>query len=126
MDRRIHGRLPGCDTTGDRIGNLPGICHRLAVFLGCMHDIYLIRHTTPAVAKGICYGQTDLDITESFPEEDDIIRRLLPADIGLVYSSPLTRCTRLAEDLFPDHSISLEPHLMEVFCGEWEMRHWDQ
>lgn len=29
-------------------------------------DIYLIRHTTPAIAKGICYGQTDLDVTANF------------------------------------------------------------
>src|ERR1700760_2016001 len=121
MDRRIHGRLPGCDTTGDRIGNLPGICHRLAVFLGCMHDIYLIRHTTPAVAKGICYGQTDLDITESFAAEAGIIRQHLPEDIALVYSSPLQRCARLARHLFPTHLVSLQDDLMEVFCGDWEM-----
>jgi alpha-ribazole phosphatase len=91
-----------------------------------MHDIYLIRHTTPAVAKGICYGQTDLGLTDSFDAEADIIRKLLPADIGAVYSSPLLRCTRLAESLFPGHPVSLQPDLMEVFCGDWEMRHWDQ
>ena len=28
--------------------------------------IYLIRHTHPKVIKGICYGQTDLDVAESF------------------------------------------------------------
>lgn len=91
-----------------------------------IHDIYLIRHTTPAVAKGICYGQTDLDITESFAAEASIIRQHLPDDIGLVYSSPLQRCARLARHLFPAHSLSLEDNLMEVFCGDWEMRHWDE
>lgn len=91
-----------------------------------IHDIYLIRHTTPAVAKGICYGQTDLDITESFAAEAGIIRRHLPENIGLVYSSPLQRCSRLARHLFPAHSLSLENNLMEVFCGDWEMRHWDE
>ena len=91
-----------------------------------MHDIYLIRHTTPAVAKGVCYGQTDLDITDSFAAEADIIRRHLPAEIGFVYSSPLQRCARLARHLFPDGSLSLQADLMEVFCGEWEMRHWDE
>lgn len=91
-----------------------------------MNDIYLIRHTTPAVAKGICYGQTDLDITESFETEANIIRQHLPSGIGMVYSSPLQRCTRLAQYLFPTHTPSLQPGLMELFCGEWEMRHWDE
>jgi len=91
-----------------------------------IHDIYLIRHTTPAVAKGICYGQTDLDITESFAAEAGIIHQHLPPGIRLVYSSPLQRCVRLARHLFPAHSLSLEDDLMEVFCGDWEMRHWDE
>jgi len=78
------------------------------------------------VAKGICYGQTDLDITESFAAEAGIIRQHLPPGIRLVYSSPLQRCVRLARHLFPAHSLSLEDDLMEVFCGDWEMRHWDE
>ncbi len=91
-----------------------------------MNDIYLIRHTTPAVARGICYGQTDLDITDSFEEEAGIIRQHLPAGISVVYSSPLQRCARLARYLFPDQPLSLQADLMEVFCGDWEMRHWDE
>jgi alpha-ribazole phosphatase len=91
-----------------------------------MHNIFLIRHTTPAVAKGICYGQTDLDITESFVEEAEAIRRHLPSGITAVYSSPLQRCSRLARHLFPDHIPALLPQLMEVHCGEWEMRSWDE
>ena len=91
-----------------------------------MDNIFLIRHTTPAVAKGICYGQTDLDITESFAEEAEAIRRHLPSGIMAVYSSPLQRCSRLARHLFPDHTPALLPQLMEVHCGEWEMRSWDE
>ena len=91
-----------------------------------MDNIFLIRHTTPAVAKGICYGQTDLDITESFVEEAEAIRRHLPSGITAVYSSPLQRCSRLARHLFPDHTPALQPQLMEVHCGEWEMRRWDE
>ena len=91
-----------------------------------MDSIFLIRHTTPAVAKGICYGQTDLDITESFAEEAEAIRRHLPSGIMAVYSSPLQRCSRLARHLFPDHTPALLPQLMEVHCGEWEMRSWDE
>lgn len=90
-----------------------------------MNDIYLIRHTTPAVGKGICYGQTDLDVTESFMDEATVIRQHLPADFASVYSSPLQRCARLAAHLFPEHPIQLDARLMEIHCGEWEMHAWD-
>ena len=90
-----------------------------------MKDIYLIRHTTPAVDKGICYGQTDLDVTESFPEEAEMILRSLPSGITSVYSSPLKRCSRLAEHLFPDVPVVFRPELMELHCGSWEMCGWD-
>src|ERR1700754_2425248 len=88
-------------------------------------DIYLIRHTTPAVAKGLCYGQTDLDVVESFTEEAEDIRRYLPDDIAVVHSSPLQRCARLARHLFPDHAITWEDELKEIYCGQWEMKNWD-
>ncbi len=87
--------------------------------------IYLIRHTTPLVEKGICYGQTNLDITESFEAEAAAIRACLPASIEHVFSSPLQRCSKLANQLFPEHAIILHPHLMELNCGSWEMQHWD-
>ena len=91
-----------------------------------MNDIYLIRHTTPAVAKGICYGQTDLDVTESFLEEAHLIKKTLPAHFAAVYSSPLQRCARLAEHLFPGQTILHKPELMELHCGSWEMQPWDE
>jgi len=90
-----------------------------------MTNIYLIRHTTPAVGKGVCYGQTDLDVTETFMDEAAIIRQHLPSPFSSVHSSPLQRCSRLAEQLFPENALRLHPELMEIHCGEWEMRSWD-
>lgn len=87
--------------------------------------IYLIRHTTPDVAKGICYGQTDLGVTETFEEEVKNILPHLPPDIVNVYSSPLQRCSKLARALFPSHSIQLHDDLMELNCGTWEMQEWN-
>ncbi len=87
--------------------------------------IYLIRHTTPLIAKGICYGQTDLDVADTFLQEATIIKNALPDDINFIYSSPLQRCSKLASTLFPQHHIAYEPHLMELNCGTWEMQHWD-
>lgn len=91
-----------------------------------MDTIYLIRHTTPAVPKGMCYGQTDLDVTESFAAETAAIRRQLPASITSVYSSPLRRCSMLARNLFPGRPLQLMDGLMEIDCGQWEMRAWDE
>ncbi|HEY4109882.1 alpha-ribazole phosphatase [Puia sp.] len=91
-----------------------------------MTDIYLIRHTTPDVAKGICYGQTDLDVTATFEEEVAVIRDCLPPAFATVYSSPLRRCSMLATRLFPDVPVLLREQLMEIHCGEWEMKTWDE
>lgn len=88
-------------------------------------EIFLIRHTTPAIQTGICYGQTDLDVTASFDEEAAVIKKYLPNTIELIHSSPLLRCSKLAEHLFPEHSISFHDELKELHCGSWEMQHWD-
>lgn len=89
-------------------------------------EMYLVRHTTPDVAKGVCYGQTDLDTTDTLLEEAAIIRRHLPENILAVHSSPLRRCAKLATHLFPSHSIRLHEDLKEIDCGEWEMKSWDE
>jgi alpha-ribazole phosphatase len=88
-------------------------------------EIYLVRHTTPLIEKGTCYGQSDLDVTESFLQEAACIQHHLPGYIKQVYSSPLRRCRHLAEYLFPSHSIRFEEKLKEIDCGEWEMKPWD-
>jgi len=89
-------------------------------------EIYLIRHTTPAIAKGICYGQTDLDVTDTFEEEIVSIKEHLPKNIETVYSSPLQRCRKLAEAIFPEHPVQLHDDLMELNCGDWEMQLWNE
>jgi alpha-ribazole phosphatase len=90
-----------------------------------MASIYLIRHTRPAIEKGTCYGQSDLDIMESFESEAAIIEQYLPASINIAYSSPLQRCRKLAQRLFPEERIAYNDALMEIHCGLWEMRRWD-
>lgn len=88
-------------------------------------EIYLIRHTTPAVEKGTCYGQADLDVTESFFDEAALIKQYLPAHVQSVYASPLQRCSKLAQHLFPSHNILFHDELKEINCGEWELKKWD-
>ena len=46
-----------------------------------MKEIYLIRHTTPEVEKGVCYGQTDLNLKNTFPQEAKRIKEITPNTI---------------------------------------------
>jgi alpha-ribazole phosphatase len=88
-------------------------------------EIYLIRHTTPKVKKGICYGWADLDVTETFEQEANAIKNILPNTIEMVYSSPLQRCSKLANHLFTNKKIIYQDDLKEINCGSWEMQDWD-
>lgn len=89
-------------------------------------EIYLIRHTTPLVEKGICYGQADLDVTETFFDEADEIKKYLPDTITKIYVSPLQRCKKLAEYIFQDKEIMYSHELKEISCGKWELQPWDE
>ncbi|WP_315820053.1 histidine phosphatase family protein [Paraflavitalea speifideaquila] len=80
-------------------------------------SIYVIRHTTPLIDKGTCYGQADIDVTGSFLEEANIIGQYLPDELAAVYSSPLQRCSKLAAHLFPAHPIKFDHDLKEISCG---------
>lgn len=88
-------------------------------------NIYLIRHTTPAIEPGICYGQTDVAVSADFAAEAAGVRAKLPTsgDI-LVYSSPLRRCLQLAQTI-RRHSPVSDPRLMEMDFGDWEGIRWD-
>ena len=88
-------------------------------------EIYLIRHTTPAIAAGICYGQADIEVTESFEEEAKLIRQQVPSEI-ICYSSPLKRCSQLARHIYPNATVAFADELKEMHFGEWELQTWDQ
>jgi alpha-ribazole phosphatase len=86
-------------------------------------EIYLIRHTTPNVDPGICYGQADLGLADSFDKEFKMLKCHLPNTFDIVYSSPLRRCKLLAEELSPN--IIYDPRLQELNFGRWEMKPWN-
>jgi len=87
-------------------------------------NIYLIRHTTPDIELIYCYGQTDLDVAETFVDEASRAKSLLPdfKDVK-VYSSPLIRCKKLAEFL-KLADIVYEDRIKEFHFGDWEMVPW--
>ena len=92
-------------------------------------EIYLIRHTTPQIATGICYGISDISVSDSFADEAQRVLNLLPEKIDAIYSSPSFRCTILAEkinkNLCPDISYKTNILLKELNFGKWEMKQWN-
>lgn len=90
-----------------------------------MH-IYLIRHTTPDIKKGLCYGQADVGLAQVFEaEKDGILAKMRDApDLEMVYTSPLQRCVRLAGEL-NGAQVVMDERLLEMSFGEWELKYWD-
>lgn len=88
-------------------------------------EIYLIRHTSPKIDKGICYGQSDIDVQDTFEEELEAIKKYVPTNTTdfEVYSSPLIRCEKLAQ--YFSKEITFDEKLMEVNFGDWELQPWN-
>ncbi len=83
--------------------------------------LFLVRHPKPDVAEGTCYGRTDLGLAEDPAACAGRLRGLLP-DAAPVWSSPLSRCLRLAEALHPAPRV--DARLVEADFGAWEMTPW--
>ena len=84
----------------------------------------LIRHTRVAIPQGLCYGRTDVPLTEGFEHEAAVVRASLPWTPLAVWSSPAERCRRLAARLTAGE-VRLEPRLAELDMGEWDGCKWD-
>lgn len=83
--------------------------------------LHLIRHPKPSIETGVCYGQLEIPAKIEKSEVERLQAALPP---GLpVWSSPLGRCLRLAEQLHPQPRI--DARLAEMNFGEWEGRRWD-
>ncbi|MCC5815307.1 MAG: histidine phosphatase family protein [Leptospira sp.] len=102
-------------------------------------NLILIRHTRIHNPNNICYGQYEIDLSNSFPRELEELQKnlseflLSPENssrkIGSIYSSPSKRCTLLAEKLRKslniDTPIIRDERLMEYNFGDWEGISWD-
>ncbi len=89
-------------------------------------ELIMIRHTSVDVPKGTCYGQTDVPLAPTFEEEASTVKAMLkPHSFDAVYCSPLSRCRRLAGYCGYGDAI-LDPRLMEMDFGEWEMQPFDE
>ncbi|RJG01472.1 histidine phosphatase family protein [Noviherbaspirillum sedimenti] len=90
--------------------------------------LYLIRHPQPLVAKGICYGSSD--VAADPHDHARILQSLLlslPKNARF-FSSPLQRCAGLARDVadvLGNVTLSFDARLAEMDFGSWELRTWD-
>ena len=90
-------------------------------------EIILIRHTSVDVPPGTCYGQTYGPLRSTFEEEAMIVASALQgyAPFDRVYTSPLSRCTRLAT--FCGYAdAQRDKRLLEMNFGEWEMQRYEE
>lgn len=88
--------------------------------------ITAIRHTSVDVPSGICYGKTDVPLAPTFRSELEQIKINLDGiEFDAVFSSPLSRCTKLAFEIFPVSRVKIDWRLRELDFGNWEMTEWD-
>lgn len=89
-------------------------------------EIYLIRHTSVDVPAGYAYGQTDVPLKPSFPEEAEVVKQQLSSlTFDKVWTSPLSRCVRLATYCGYPEAVK-EDRIKEVNFGDWEMKSWNE
>lgn len=97
--------------------------------------IFLVRHTAPDIAPGICYGATNVPVHEAeFARVIPLIDAALPST-ALVVTSSLTRCRRLADFLAmtsaPDgqgrkaREVVVDERLVERDLGRWTNKRWE-
>ncbi|MEM7729757.1 MAG: alpha-ribazole phosphatase family protein [Pseudomonadota bacterium] len=88
-------------------------------------SLIALRHTTPDVAPGTCYGRTDLSLADSFEAEFAALLPGLP-DAARIVSSPLARCHILAGRIAERRAqqVEIDPRLIEMVFGAWEGLDW--
>ncbi|MTG97740.1 MULTISPECIES: histidine phosphatase family protein [Myroides] len=87
-------------------------------------QVYVIRHTAVEIQAGTCYGQTDLNLLNSYRDDLLQVRKQLPKAFDAIFSSPLKRCTFIAEEF--DSKYQTDSRLIEMNFGHWEMANWSE
>ena len=91
-----------------------------------MTTIYLIRHTEIYNPNKLCVGQSEIPLAENFTVTFDWIKERLPSTNTIkFFSSPLRRCSKLAQYL-SDEKNQIDERLRDQSFGLWEMQAWDQ
>lgn len=87
----------------------------------------LLRHTRLNVAEGVCYGQLDLDVADSFEKDAEAALSALPCAPDTIISSPLERCQALAKMIAEEAQAPMQSdaRLIEMDFGRWEGVAWE-
>lgn len=87
--------------------------------------LVFVRHTSVAVPKGVCYGNSDVPLASTFEDEAAAVKEKLSGySFKTAFCSPLTRCVKLAEYCgYPD--ATRDDRLKEINFGAWEMKAYD-
>lgn len=90
-------------------------------------EIFFIRHPKTVMGNSFCYGASDVAVAEDVMQEtaEQVKNKLGNFVPQSCYSSPLVRCHKLAETLFPNKEIELEDAIREVSFGNWEGLAWE-
>ena len=90
--------------------------------------LWIVRHATPLVASGVCYGSLDVAADAQHTlQAARALAQALPLDCQ-VRVSPLQRCIQLADalsDMRPELKPQTDTRLREMDFGEWEGVAWD-
>lgn len=88
----------------------------------------LIRHPTPAIAPGVCYGRTDIGLVPAATAElETLAAALAGIQADAIATSPLRRCREAAAFLSQRLNLPVTPddRLLERDFGAWEGRAWN-
>ncbi|PIF02216.1 MAG: phosphoglycerate mutase [Draconibacterium sp.] len=91
-------------------------------------NIYLARHPKTEVLDGVCYGRSDVLPSEISLEDatKKVKSKLNGVDLDACYSSPLSRCRLLAEQLVGTENVNVDELLSEIDFASWEMTPWSE
>jgi alpha-ribazole phosphatase len=95
-----------------------------------MAALFVARHAPTRIEVGTCVGQLDVP---SHRDPLDVAEALLSrwtgaADVCCVWSSPLRRCSEVANVLAARWHVPhrIDSRLLEISYGRWEGRRWDE
>ncbi len=92
-------------------------------------ELIIIRHTNVDLPKGICYGQKDVSLKKDYLSDFEQIKQQLGNEnINTILTSPLSRCTQLANYLseYYQSNVLQKAALKELNFGSWEGISWEK
>lgn len=92
-----------------------------------MLTIDWIRHTSLQVTPDLCYGQTDIKVSDTFNQEAEGVKSQLSRhQYDAVFTSPLSRAEMLCHHCGYESIAVRDPRVMERNFGDWELKTWTE